>query len=479
MFFSSYMLTKKGALAKVWLAAHWEKKLTKQEVQVIDLSKYVLMIREPEVAISCRTQGELLLGCVRIYACKVSALRKESVDALVIRRPVAAPGPVVTGGEPEKREVNEKKVTMASGLQDLVAIQEIASFDVNEVFATSVDQLPVAEGFNIEEWWGNEPDLPVPFDSGSKKRSSLERGVHVAHTDDPDILDPVIPEYDRSSTGRGSVGGGVDATTAPLPSSPLLDTDTEPTTKNTPAPPPPKKVKTITVRDPETTLDPTTIKKWTANTSATTRKAVMLPSTEEELSMQQDKRFALDDIIVRPDPPKRRRIDITGLPTCHFIGDTEQSCSMFETAVNGGLDVIASELGQSHTPFRPSTRSPSDITRGGMPTPFTDEMEPLPIHPVSPVSRHLPTPPQQRVEAPTAGETLESLRGDLKRKQSITFGQLAEPGKAQRHEAAAKFMDLLVLSTKGHVNLEQAAPYADISVKKGEHFNRDLVVDLY
>lgn len=81
MFFSTYVLTKKGPLAKIWLAAHWDKKLTRNDVKVIDLKQTVVQIVHPVVPIALRTSGELLVGVVRIYSLKVRHLLKEAVDA--------------------------------------------------------------------------------------------------------------------------------------------------------------------------------------------------------------------------------------------------------------------------------------------------------------------------------------------------------------------------------------------------------------
>lgn len=41
MFFSEFVLTKKGPLAKIWLAAHWERKLTKSQITETDINNSV------------------------------------------------------------------------------------------------------------------------------------------------------------------------------------------------------------------------------------------------------------------------------------------------------------------------------------------------------------------------------------------------------------------------------------------------------
>lgn len=41
MFYSQLLLAKKGPLSKVWLAAHWEKKLNKQTILTTDIKATV------------------------------------------------------------------------------------------------------------------------------------------------------------------------------------------------------------------------------------------------------------------------------------------------------------------------------------------------------------------------------------------------------------------------------------------------------
>lgn len=86
MFFSTYVLTKKGPLAKVWLAAHWDRRLTRNEVKVVDLSRTIMHIVRPVVPIALRTSGELLVGVVRIYVLKVRHLLKEATEATLFLR---------------------------------------------------------------------------------------------------------------------------------------------------------------------------------------------------------------------------------------------------------------------------------------------------------------------------------------------------------------------------------------------------------
>lgn len=49
MFYGAFVLAKKGPLAKVWLAAHWDKKLTKAHIFETDVEQTVDDIISPKV----------------------------------------------------------------------------------------------------------------------------------------------------------------------------------------------------------------------------------------------------------------------------------------------------------------------------------------------------------------------------------------------------------------------------------------------
>ena len=71
MFYAHFVLAKKGPLARIWLAAHWDKKLTKAHVFETNIEKSVEGILQPKVKMALRTSGHLLLGVVRIYFAKL------------------------------------------------------------------------------------------------------------------------------------------------------------------------------------------------------------------------------------------------------------------------------------------------------------------------------------------------------------------------------------------------------------------------
>lgn len=83
MFYANFVLAKKGPLARVWLAAHWEKKLSKTQVFETDLQSSIESIISPKVKIALRTSGHLLLGVVRIYSRKAKYLLADCTEALI------------------------------------------------------------------------------------------------------------------------------------------------------------------------------------------------------------------------------------------------------------------------------------------------------------------------------------------------------------------------------------------------------------
>uniref|UniRef100_A0A803KMK7 Sister chromatid cohesion 1 protein 4-like n=1 Tax=Chenopodium quinoa TaxID=63459 RepID=A0A803KMK7_CHEQI len=83
MFYSQFILAKKGPLGTIWIAAHLERKLRKNQVADTDIGVSVDSILFPEVPIALRLSSHLLLGVVRIYSKKVNYLFDDCSDALL------------------------------------------------------------------------------------------------------------------------------------------------------------------------------------------------------------------------------------------------------------------------------------------------------------------------------------------------------------------------------------------------------------
>jgi len=82
MFFSSQVFVTKGKLAPVWLAANWNKKLTKKEVSEISVNDSVTLILSPAQPIALRMSGNLLKGVVRLWQRQTGYLHEDCNEAL-------------------------------------------------------------------------------------------------------------------------------------------------------------------------------------------------------------------------------------------------------------------------------------------------------------------------------------------------------------------------------------------------------------
>ena len=84
MFYSTELLSKTGALAKEWLAANQEKKLSKVQILQHNLQDSVdTIMQQNQAPLALRLFGHLLLGCVRIYSRKARYLLDDCNEALI------------------------------------------------------------------------------------------------------------------------------------------------------------------------------------------------------------------------------------------------------------------------------------------------------------------------------------------------------------------------------------------------------------
>ncbi|KAK2192527.1 hypothetical protein NP493_28g04012 [Ridgeia piscesae] len=137
MFYAHFVLSKKGPLARIWLAAHWDKKLTKAHVFETNIDSSVEAIIQPKVKLALRTSGHLLLGVVRIYSRKAKYLLADCNEAFVKIKMAFRPG-VVDLAE-ENREAAVNAITLPetfhdfdTTMADLSDIGVLQQFSVNQ-----------------------------------------------------------------------------------------------------------------------------------------------------------------------------------------------------------------------------------------------------------------------------------------------------------------------------------------------------------
>uniref|UniRef100_A0A1I8AQJ7 Rad21_Rec8_N domain-containing protein n=1 Tax=Steinernema glaseri TaxID=37863 RepID=A0A1I8AQJ7_9BILA len=91
MFTAYWTLNRRSPLARIWMAAHMEKKLTKAIVAEVNVNAAVEELRNTDERGGLRTTGYLLLGIVRIYAKKTGFLLTDAHDIVAMLKMAFAP----------------------------------------------------------------------------------------------------------------------------------------------------------------------------------------------------------------------------------------------------------------------------------------------------------------------------------------------------------------------------------------------------
>ncbi|VDL59677.1 unnamed protein product [Hymenolepis diminuta] len=120
MFYAHFVLSKKGPFSRIWLAAHWDKKLTRAHVFETNINASVEAILEPKLKMALRTSGHLLLGVVRIYSRKAKYLLADCNEIYVKIKTSFRPG-IVDQPEDANREAALAAINLPENIQDYEA----------------------------------------------------------------------------------------------------------------------------------------------------------------------------------------------------------------------------------------------------------------------------------------------------------------------------------------------------------------------
>ncbi|KAG9290895.1 hypothetical protein G9A89_011045 [Geosiphon pyriformis] len=159
MFYSEAILSKKGPLAKVWLAAHWERKLSKTQFLQTNIQSSVGAILggdQPPMAL--RLSGQLLLGVVRIYSRKARYLLEDCNEALVKIKLAFRPG--IVDMPEEQISANYNAIT----LPDII---------------TELDILLPDPGFNLKAW---DDQSQLVSNNNNKNNTSRPQDITIRDT---------------------------------------------------------------------------------------------------------------------------------------------------------------------------------------------------------------------------------------------------------------------------------------------------------
>jgi len=151
MFYAHFVLAKKGPLSRIWLAAHWDKKLTKAHVFETNIEQSVDGILQPKVKMALRTSGHLLLGVVRIYSRKAKYLLSDCNEAFVKIKMAFRPGMVDL--PEENREAAMNAITLPEVFHDFdTAMPDLDDVDIHAQLSMNQTR---AEEITMREDYGN------------------------------------------------------------------------------------------------------------------------------------------------------------------------------------------------------------------------------------------------------------------------------------------------------------------------------------
>ena len=121
MFYNTEMLTKRGPLARVWMASHLSAKLSKSHLLATSIPTSVgSILGEQLVPMALRLSGQLLLGVARIYSRKAKYLLDDCNETLVKVKKAFRPGAVdMVEGEGRSREAINLRAEQG-GLEDIL-----------------------------------------------------------------------------------------------------------------------------------------------------------------------------------------------------------------------------------------------------------------------------------------------------------------------------------------------------------------------
>lgn len=179
MFYNQIILARKGPLGKIWLAAHFDKKLTKNQIFSTDISDSVESVLNPASPLALRVSGHLMLGIVRIYSRKVKYLMNDCTEAMWKIKLAFRPGNVDLGGQ--------EHIASAHAIDDVRYYGNVQhDFDYPELADTAFD-----------------PDSLATYKTMKAARGRTLANLYETTQDDFDISDMMKSGAGRSpSTGQ-------------------------------------------------------------------------------------------------------------------------------------------------------------------------------------------------------------------------------------------------------------------------------------
>ncbi|KAK9481366.1 Rec8 like protein-domain-containing protein [Lipomyces japonicus] len=225
MFYSESLLSKKGPLARVWLAANLERKLSKAQFLQTSIEKSVGAIVGDDVApMALRLSGQLLLGVVRIYSRKTKYLLDDCSDALAKLRTTFRAGNVdlVTSAavsNPQQLTLSNTITELDLLLPDPSALLGLEPLPVLNIGAHTLavkditlpdlqDSIELVRGGEVEDDLARIGDDDLVLDTGEYLMNNPD-----ALDDEPAVMPQDDDDYDYDQSieiGRNNQLDGLD-----------------------------------------------------------------------------------------------------------------------------------------------------------------------------------------------------------------------------------------------------------------------------
>ncbi|EST05597.1 Rad21/Rec8-like protein, N-terminal [Kalmanozyma brasiliensis GHG001] len=223
MFYSDVILAKRGPLARVWLAAHWERKISKTQFLQTNIEKSVSAIMGQEVVpMALRLSGQLLLGVVRIYSRKAKYLLEDCNEALLKIKMAFRSGAVDMTSD--QLNISRNAITLPdirTDLDILLPDQAMNDYDIDFEKLAAKKAKKLAD--NPTAYTARAADITLPtvdysaFDDAFDVSSGID-GIHSQDFDPDGGLDLGLEDDLPDVEGRRNEAGQlVDENGDPLP----------------------------------------------------------------------------------------------------------------------------------------------------------------------------------------------------------------------------------------------------------------------
>ncbi|KAF5326155.1 hypothetical protein D9611_000150 [Ephemerocybe angulata] len=210
MFYSETILSRRGPLGRVWLAAHMERKLSKSQTLQTDIEQSVDAIMGQDIEVmALRLSGQLLLGVVRIYSRKAKYLLDDCNDALLKIKMAFRPG--VVDLTEDQLNVAKTTITLQTNNIDLDLLLPDVNWDMDFEdrpvreqghHQAHIEDITLPSANNFDQFDGMDPFDIGPSDGiGSQDFGELDLGINWGE-------EPVPSD---AMSVDGSVGVGRDA----------------------------------------------------------------------------------------------------------------------------------------------------------------------------------------------------------------------------------------------------------------------------